>query len=150
MSFMILQLPSSCSIGVLGKRIEVKRRIYWELCTFLIDFFVLYHTTIASIEIATLTCFSVLFAFFSFVFVWVLVDWFCISHLLQVPISSSSFSHTKVLPVSLFILSKEGEQYNYVIVNMNFYLLPQVLLNVNLLCPCEFKIIANKLRFAGN
>ena len=28
-------------ISVLGKRIEVKRRIYWELCTFFIDFFVI-------------------------------------------------------------------------------------------------------------
>ena len=37
---------------------------------------------------------------------WVLIDWFCISHLLQVPISSS-FSHTKVIPVSFLILSKK-------------------------------------------
>ena len=41
MTFMISKLPSSCSISVLGKRIEVKRRIYWELCTFFINFFVL-------------------------------------------------------------------------------------------------------------
>ena len=33
----ILKFPSSCSISVLGRRIEVKKRIY----TFIIDFFVL-------------------------------------------------------------------------------------------------------------
>ena len=59
-------------ISVLGKRIEVKRRIYWELCTFFIDFFcTLNIQQKLQIKIATLTCFSVLFVFFfSFVFVW--------------------------------------------------------------------------------
>ena len=35
MASIILKLPSSCSISVLGRRIEVKKRIH----TFIIDFF---------------------------------------------------------------------------------------------------------------